>query len=251
MSEVLSERSKQVRRDAIDLSLANGGYHYGGSFSCADILVNLFDRVMGPDDRFILSKGHGCWVYYVLLRELGFNPLLEGHPHYDPSNGVFCTAGSMGHGFPTAIGQALARKLKKEPGTVYVLIGDGEAQEGTTWESLLIAGHLKLDNLVVIVDNNNIQGSGYVDKIMPVVDPLIGAALNSGWTVTEMDGHDNDAWEQFEIGTGGYLINHNCPHLIVAHTIKGRGVSFMENQPKWHSNWLGGEMLEKARQELT
>ena len=250
MSEVLSERSKQVRRDAIDLSLANGGYHYGGSFSCADILVNLFDRVMGPDDRFILSKGHGCWVYYVLLRELGFNPLLEGHPHYDPNNGVFCTAGSMGHGFPTAIGQALARKLKKEPGTVYVLIGDGEAQEGTTWESLLIAGHLKLDNLVVIVDNNNIQGSGYVDKIMPVVDPLIGAALNSGWTVTEMDGHDDDAWEQFEI-SGGYLINHNCPHLIVAHTIKGRGVSFMENQPKWHSNWLGGEMLEKARKELT
>mgnify|MGYP003114382775 CR=1 FL=1 len=241
MSEVLSERSKQVRRDAIDLSLANGGYHYGGSFSCADILVNLFDRIMGPDDRFILSKGHGCWVYYVLLRELGFNPLLEGHPHYDPNNGVFCTAGSMGHGFPTAIGQALARKLKKEPGVVYVLIGDGEAQEGTTWESLLIAGHLKLDNLVVIVDNNNIQGSGYVDKIMPVVDPLIGAALNSGWTVTEMNGHDDDAWEQFEIS----------PHLIVAHTIKGRGVSFMENQPKWHSNWLGGEMLEKARQELT
>lgn len=250
MSEALSERSKQVRRDAIDLSLANGGYHYGGSFSCADILVNLFDRVMGSDDRFILSKGHGCWVYYVLLRELGFNPLLEGHPHYDPSNGVFCTAGSMGHGFPTAIGQALARKLKGEPGVVYVLIGDGEAQEGTTWESLLIAGHLKLDNLVVIVDNNNIQGSGYVNKIMPVVDPLIGAALNSGWTVTEMDGHDNDAWEQFEI-SGGYMINHNSPHLIVAHTIKGRGVSFMENQPKWHSNWLGGEMLEKARQELS
>jgi len=250
MSEVLSERSKQVRRDAIDLSLANGGYHYGGSFSCADILVNLFDRIMGPDDRFILSKGHGCWVYYVLLRELGFNPLLEGHPHYDPNNGVFCTAGSMGHGFPTAIGQALARKLKKEPGTVYVLIGDGEAQEGTTWESLLIAGHLKLDNLVVIVDNNNIQGSGYVDKIMPVVDPLIGAALNSGWTITEMDGHDDDAWEQFEV-LDGYMINHNSPHLIVAHTIKGRGVSFMENQPKWHSNWLGGEMLEKARKELT
>ena len=109
--------------------------------------------------------------------------------------------GSMGHGFPTAIGQALIRKLKKEPGTVYVLIGDGEAQEGTTWESLLIAGHLKLDNLVVIVDNNNIQGSGYVDKIMPVVDPLIGA-LNSGWTVTEMDGHDNDVWEQFEVLDG-------------------------------------------------
>jgi len=251
MSEVLSERSKQVRRDAIDLSLANGGYHYGGSFSCADILVNLFDKVMGPDDRFILSKGHGCWVYYVLLRELGFNPLLEGHPHYDPSNGVYCTAGSMGHGMPTALGQALARKIKGEPGTVYVLIGDGEAQEGTTWESILIASHLKLDNLVVIVDNNNIQGSGYVDKIMPVIDPLIGAALQAGWVVHEFDGHDNEAWDQFEVKPGEYYVSHNGPTLMVAHTIKGRGVSFMENQPKWHSNWLGGEMLAKAREELS
>ena len=251
MSEVLSERSKQVRRDAIDLSLANGGYHYGGSFSCADILVNLFDKVMGPDDRFILSKGHGCWVYYVLLRELGFNPLLEGHPHYDPSNGVYCTAGSMGHGMPTALGQALARKIKGEPGTIFVLIGDGEAQEGTTWESILIASHLKLDNLVVIVDNNNIQGSGYVDKIMPVIDPLIGAALQAGWVVHEFDGHDDESWDQFEVKPGEYYVSHNGPTLMVAHTIKGRGVSFMENQPKWHSNWLGGEMLEKARQELT
>ena len=251
MSEVLSERSKQVRRDAIDLSLANGGYHYGGSFSCADILVNLFDKVMGPDDRFILSKGHGCWVYYVLLRELGFNPLLEGHPHYDPSNGVYCTAGSMGHGMPTALGQALARKIKGEPGTIFVLIGDGEAQEGTTWESILIASHLKLDNLVVIVDNNNIQGSGYVDKIMPVIDPLIGAALQAGWVVHEFDGHDDEAWDQFEVKPGEYYVSHNGPTLMVAHTIKGRGVSFMENQPKWHSNWLGGEMLAKAREELS
>ena len=165
---MLSARSKQVRRDAIDISLANGGYHYGGSFSCAEILVNLFDNIMGENDRFILSKGHGCWVYYVILRELGYNPTLEGHPHYEPENGIYCTAGSMGHGFPTAIGQALARRLKGDDGKVYVLIGDGEAQEGTTWESLLIAGHLALDNLVVILDSNNIQGSGYVNDIMPV-----------------------------------------------------------------------------------
>ena len=104
----------------------------------ADILVNLFDPVMGPDDRFILSKGHGCWVYYVLLRGFGFNPLLEGHPHYDPNNGVYCPWVVWVMGFPLPLVRLITRKLKKEPGTVYVLIGDGETQEGTTWESLLI-----------------------------------------------------------------------------------------------------------------
>ena len=111
---MLNKRSKQVRRDAIELSLANGGYHYGGSFSCAEILINLFDNILKEEDRFILSKGHGCWAYYVLLRERGFNPTLEGHPHFEPENGIFCTAGSMGHGLPVAIGQALARKLNKD-----------------------------------------------------------------------------------------------------------------------------------------
>ena len=113
--------------------------------------------------------------------------------------------------FPTAIGQALARRLKGEPGNVYVLIGDGEAQEGTTWESLLIAGHLKLDNLVVIVDSNNIQGSGYVKDIMPVIDPLVGAALNSGWVVHEIDGHD-DVYGNNGKPIVGYYIGHNHPH---------------------------------------
>jgi len=244
ISNMLSERSKQVRRDAIDISLANGGYHYGGSFSCAEILVNLFDEIMGENDRFILSKGHGCWVYYVILRELGYNPTLEGHPHYEPENGIYCTAGSMGHGFPTAIGQALARKLKGDDGKVYVLIGDGEAQEGTTWESLLIAGHLALNNLVVILDSNNIQGSGYVNDIMPVVKPLQGAAHNAGWDVREIDGHNDDLITVLKDSS-------DQPMFIVANTIKGKGVSFMENVPKWHSTWLGGDWLTQAREELS
>jgi len=243
-SNMLSARSKQVRRDAIDISLANGGYHYGGSFSCAEILVNLFDEIMGENDRFILSKGHGCWVYYVILRELGYNPTLEGHPHYEPENGIYCTAGSMGHGFPTAIGQALARKLKGDDGKVYVLIGDGEAQEGTTWESLLIAGHLALNNLVVILDSNNIQGSGYVNDIMPVVKPLQGAAHNAGWDVREIDGHNDDLITVLKDSS-------DQPMFIVANTIKGKGVSFMENVPKWHSTWLGGDWLTQAREELS
>lgn len=243
MSDMLSERSKQVRRDAIDISLKNGGYHYGGSFSCAEILVNLFDIIMKEDDRFILSKGHGCWVYYVLLRELGFNPTLEGHPHYEPENGVWCTAGSMGHGLPVGIGQALARKLRGDNSKVFVLMGDGECQEGTTWESVLIASRLKLNNIVAIVDYNKIQGSGWCDDIMPAIPALIGSAEKAGWQVVEIDGHNDDLVQiDYE--------SQDKPMLVIANTVKGKGVSFMEGQPKWHSNWLGGDFLKQALEEL-
>jgi len=243
MSDMLSARSKQVRRDAIDISLKNGGYHYGGSFSCAEILVNLFDIIMKEDDRFILSKGHGCWVYYVLLRELGFNPTLEGHPHYEPENGVWCTAGSMGHGLPVGIGQALARKLRGDNSKVFVLMGDGECQEGTTWESVLIASRLKLNNIVAIVDYNKIQGSGWCDDIMPAIPALIGSAEKSGWQVVEIDGHNDDLVQiDYE--------SQDKPMLVIANTVKGKGVSFMEGQPKWHSNWLGGDFLKQALEEL-
>jgi len=241
----LNKRSKQVRRDAISISKKNGGYHYGGSFSCAEILIHLFDNIMNKEDRFILSKGHGCWIYYVLLRELGYNPTLEGHPHYEPENGVFCTSGSMGHGFPTAIGFALARKIRKENSKVFVLVGDGECQEGTTWESILIGNRLNLNNLIVIVDNNKIQGSGFVGDILPVDKVLAATARAAKWNVYEIDGHNDD------------LLNINIckesekPILIIANTIKGKGVSFMENKPKWHSNWLADDLEKQAMEELS
>lgn len=241
---MLSARSKQVRRDAIELSKANGGYHYGGSFSCAEILLNLWDVVMTENDRFILSKGHGCWVYYVILRERGFNPTLEGHPHYEPENGIYCTSGSMGHGLPAGLGMALARRIKGEPGNVFVLMGDGECQEGTTWESILLGAKLKLGNLVAVVDSNGIQGSGYVDDILPVTHVLIETALAAGWRVIELDGHNDDLVKV------DFSKTEN-PTLIVAKTVKGKGVSFMENSPKWHSNWLGGELERQALEELS
>jgi len=246
---MLNERSKQVRRDAIALSKANGGYHYGGSFSCAEILIALFDSIMNKEDRFVQSKGHGCWVYYVLLRELGLNPTLEGHPHYEPENGIYCTAGSMGHGLPVSMGMAKARKLKGEKSKVYTLMGDGECQEGTTWESILIAGHLKLDNLVVIVDNNKIQGSGRVGDIMPVEQPLMSAASCAGWDVIRIDGHNDDLIEK-SYGNKMFY-NQKKPILVVADTIKGKGVSFMEDQPSWHSNWMGPELEKQALEELS
>ena len=141
----LNARSKKLRLDIIKLSKANGGYHYGGSFSCAEILINLYDKILKENDRFILSKGHGCWGYYVLLMENGYKPLLEGHPRLDLKNGVHWTTGSEGHGFPAGVGMALGENEKD--GKVYVVIGDGECQEGTTWESILIASHHKLKNL--------------------------------------------------------------------------------------------------------
>ena len=135
----LNERSKKIRLEAIKLSKANGGYHYGGTFSSTEIIINIYDNVITEKDRFILSKGHACWAFYVLLREKGFNPLLEGHPHLDVQNGVNWTTGSLGHGLPAGLGMALARKMKNINGRIYVLMSDGECQEGTSWESMLTA----------------------------------------------------------------------------------------------------------------
>jgi len=240
----LNERSKQIRRDTITLSKANGGYHYGGSFSAVEILISLYDKVLAPNDRFILSKGHACWPYYVLLRECGYDPKLEGHPTLDPNNGVHCSSGSEGHGLPIGIGMAMARKRKGEEGDIYVLIGDGECQEGTTWESLLIAAHYKLDNLTAIVDYNKIQGSGLVDDILPIqgIDRI---AKILGWSVSEINGHSCD-----EIETVLKVKSYGKPRFIIAYTVKGKGVSFMENEPKWHAQWPDAEHEKQAFKEL-
>ena len=240
----LNERSKQIRRETIILSKANGGYHYGGSFSAVEILISLYDKVLTSNDRFILSKGHACWPYYVLLRERGYDPKLEGHPTLDPKNGVHCSSGSEGHGLPVGIGMAMAKKRKGEEGNIYVLIGDGECQEGTTWESLLIAAHYKLDNLTVIVDYNKIQGSGLVNDILPIqgIDRI---AKILGWLVSEINGHSCD-----EIETVIKVKSYEKPRFIIAYTVKGKGVSFMENEPKWHAQWPDAEHEKQAFKEL-
>jgi transketolase len=242
---MLSKRSKQLRLDILKLSKANGGYHYGGSFSCVEILISLFDNVLkDKEDKFIMSKGHACWGFYVLLHEKGLKPLLEGHPHRDVHNGVEWTSGSEGHGFPAAVGMSLARKIKNESGEIYVLIGDGECQEGTTWESFLLASQHKLDNLTVIVDFNKIQGSGFTKDILSI-DSIGEVAKCVGWKVTNIDGHNiNELTEKMKE-------KKNKPHLIIADTIKGKGVSFMENQPKWHANWPSPEFEKQAIEELS
>jgi len=242
---MLNERSKQVRWDTITLSAANGGYHYGGCFSYVEILIALFDHVMGPDDRFILSKGHACWPLYVVLRERGLNPKLGGHPERDPANGIWATTGSLGHGLPTAVGMALAKKMKKEPGRIFVVMGDGECQAGTLWESMLIAARLRLNNLVVIVDWNGIQGSDFCDKVLDCRGVReLGLAAITGWEGRQVDGHDIEELKD------ALLQKYPGPTMIVALTVKGKGVSFMENVPKWHACWLNPEQSKQAFEEL-
>jgi transketolase len=244
---MLDERSKEIRRKAFELSKANGGYHFGGSFSCAEILIALFDRILKPDDVFILSKGHGCWCYYALLQEKGFYPTLEGHPHRDPHNGIPWTTGSLGHGLPAAFGMALARKILGKPGRIFVLMGDGELQEGTTWETMLLAGKHQTDNLIAIVDNNECQGSDYCANVLFPAAPLLAALPIAGWAVQITDGHH---------------VNRLChtittrtaiekPYLIFADTVKGRGVSFMEGKPEWHARFPNQEQEAQLLEELS
>lgn len=240
----MNERSKQIRRDTIELSKKHGGYHFGGSFSCIEIMITLYDNVLTDNDKFILSKGHSCWGLYVLLREKGLNPKLEGHPVRDPANGIHSTTGSLGHGFPTAVGIAMAKKIKKEHGIVYVLMGDGECQEGTTWESMLIAAQHELDNLVVIIDWNKIQGSSFVTNILPI-DKLGKIAEKIGWKVSKVDGH-----HCLDITTEAKQVWIGKPSMLIARTTKGKGVSFMENLPEWHAKWLSDEQEKIAMEEL-
>ena len=240
----LSKRSKDLRLKIIKISKANGGYHYGGSFSCVEILSSLYDQVMDSKSKFIMSKGHGCWGFYVLLKERGFNPLLEGHPNRDVKNGVEWTTGSEGHGFPAAVGISLARKIKKTKGEIFVLIGDGECQEGTTWESLLLGVQHKLDNLTIIIDFNKIQGSGFTKDILSV-DCIGDVAKAVGWKVSRINGHDTKKIRST------LKVKKNLPHLIIADTIKGKGVSFMENDPLWHANGINEELHGKIKKELS
>ena len=234
MQQPLNQRSRKLRLKTIKLSKANGGYHLGGSFSAVEILMSILDTPR-EGDRFIMSKGHGCWPYYVLLQERGLNPLLEGHPKLDPANGVNFTTGSEGHGMPAALGMALARKIIGKPGKIIALIGDGECQEGTTWESMLIGAKQQISNVVIVTDFNGIQGSGYVRDILPV--DAIGVCANAiGWEVVHVNGHNLQELEQ-AIHNG----EQNAPRLVIAHTIKGKGVSYMENKPEWHAKWVDDE----------
>ncbi|MBT7276263.1 MAG: hypothetical protein HN886_07400, partial [Woeseiaceae bacterium] len=150
-------KALKLRQDTFNAFIKHGEAHLGGSFSMIEMLLALHEEVLTPEDKFILSKAHSSFPYCIYLRENGFNPRLTTHLEVDPENKIHCTTGSLGHGLPISLGMALARKTRNKKGNIYVMMSDGECQEGTTWESLLIAAKHKLDNLIVMIDYNKIQ----------------------------------------------------------------------------------------------
>ena len=264
--ETLARLSTDIRKQLIRMIFSAKGGHIGGSLSAVDILVSLFFQVMHyqpgrPDDpardRFILSKGHSVEGYYCTLAMAGFFPearldeygsfgtMLYGHPTLKVP-GVEIPSGSLGHGLAVGVGMALAAKRDGKSTRVFVLMGDGEQGEGSVWEAAMAAAHYRLDNLVAVIDNNNLQISGPVDAVMRTAS-LADKYAAFGWAVRRVDGHDfSDLNAAFDSApwTAGQ------PSLVLAHTIKGRGASFMENDAAWHHKTPTREELEHAIDEL-
>ncbi|MEK6935691.1 MAG: transketolase [Nanoarchaeota archaeon] len=241
--ENLEKKAKNLRLKTLDLALKTGEGHLGGSFSEIELLISLYDKILTKQDKFILSKGHACYPFYLLLQEKGYDPKITMHPDIDIDNGVCCTTGSLGHGLPIGVGMAFARKKQEKPGRIYVLIGDGECQEGTTWESSDIAVYHNLDNLTAIVDFNKVQA---LDKTKDVSTMNLADKFKTfGWYVSEINGHDfSEIIPVLEQKPEGK------PYMIIAHTIKGKGVSYMENNPEWHGRKVTLERVKKAYEEL-
>ena len=209
-------------------------------------LLTIYEIVLKKNDKFILSKAHASFPLCLLLKKKGLNPSLTTHLEIDPENGIHCTTGSLGHGLPIGTGMALARKLREKPGKIYVMMSDGECQEGTTWESLLIGARHKLDNLVVLVDYNKIQALTTLDEALPL-DNLSAKFKAFNWDYAEVNnGHSFE--ELLPI-----LQESNAerkPRVIIVHTTKGKGIKPFENDPAWHARKVKGEELDIGKKEL-
>ena len=263
----LREMAKKLRRHVITMIAQAGSGHPGGSLSAADIITALYFRVLRHDpkdpqwperDRFILSKGHAAPILYATLAETGYLPVaeletlrkmdsrLQGHTDRGLTPGVEMSAGSLGMGLSFAIGIALAARLDSRTYRTYALLSDGECQEGQTWEAALAATQFKLDNLTAMVDCNGIQLSGRTCDIMDI-EPLIRKWQAFGWHVVDIDGHDFD---QILGALSGAEKTKGRPTVITARTIKGKGVSFMENNVAFHGKAPTPEEAERALKEL-
>jgi transketolase len=260
--------AKTIRRHIVEMTGAAKSGHPGGSLSAVEILVSLFfgghlrhdpANPHWPErDRFLLSKGHACPVLYAVLAECGYTPvdqlktlrklgsIYQGHPDRRFIPALEGSTGSLGVGLSVGLGFALAARLDKSPARAYVLLGDGEIQEGQIWEAAMFGAYHKVDNLVAIVDYNKIQLDGFVKDIMEVA-PLADKWRAFGWHTIELDGHDPVAIDA--AFTEARSVKGQ-PTVLVAHTVKGKGVSFMENNPKFHGVAPTSEEVAKALAEL-
>lgn len=261
----LNQIAKKIRREILDMIFRTNGSHIGCSLDIVEILTALYFNVLKIDpnkpreanrDRFILSKGHACAALYAVLAERGFFPknrlweysqdgsTLAAHSTLGSLPGIEATAGSLGHGLSMGLGMAIAAKNKSSRAKVYVLVGDGECMEGSIWEAALLAPHYKLDNLILIVDNNNLITLDNLDKAVGL-ETLDNKFSAFGWKTAIVDGHNISA-----LTKAITQIHRGKPLTIIAKTTKGKGISFMENKKEWHGKCPTQEQYEMAVKEL-
>ncbi|WP_026883430.1 transketolase [Clostridium akagii] len=262
----LKLKAKQIRKGVLNMVYVSKAGHIGGSLSSIDILTTLYYNVLNIDakniknpdrDRFVLSKGHIAESLYYILGDKGFfnkeklrtysqyGSTLIGHPN-SKNPGVEINTGSLGHGLPVSVGMALAGKRDNKNYRVFTLMGDGEQAEGSVWEGAMSAANYKLDNLVGIIDRNGLQISGTTEEVM-ALDNLSDKWSSFGWEVVEVDGNDI---EKLLTVLNNIPAKKGKPTMIIANTIKGKGISFMENQVKWHHGVLTKEQYDQAVIEL-
>ncbi|MBQ7764944.1 transketolase [bacterium] len=267
--ENLKQTAKKIRRNIVKMVHAAKSGHPGGSLSGADILTVLYKKCLNipkewdkseyfeARDRFILSKGHAAPLLYSILAEIGIidesellnirklGCKLQGHPAYGYLNGIEASTGSLGQGLSIACGVAMGLRLDKNPANVFVYLGDGELQEGSCWEAFMQAAHRNLNNITAIIDKNNLQIDGCTDDVMSLGD-LNSKIKSFGWEVVEIDGHDYiEIYQAIEKSK-----QSEKPFAIIANTIKGKDVSFMENQAGWHGKAPNDEQLVQALEDL-
>ena len=259
--------AKKVRIHALKMANSGGGSHIGSALSIADILAVLYaeilhldpkDPTLGQRDRFVLSKGHAGAALYATLAETGFFPVSKLATHYQDGSdlcghvshkgipGVEVSTGSLGHGLSLATGMALAAKIDQKKHRIFTLLSDGECDEGSTWEAVLFAAHHHLDNLSAIIDYNKIQSLDTVADTLEL-EPLADKWRSFGWQVQEVDGHNH---QQLQSELSALPLESGRPSVIICHTVKGKGVSFMENTVLWHYRVPKGEEFATALQEL-
>ena len=265
--EALAKSAREVRKLVLEMTSRSNSSHVGAALSVVELLTALYFKVLRIDpkmpddpmrDRFLLSKGHGCASLYATLAVRGFadrkvldgfavdNGTLWGHSTWKTMPGVEFSTGSLGHGLPVGTGMAIAGKLDSAPYRIFVLLGDGECDEGSVWEAMLFAGHRKLDNLVAIVDYNKVQSFGKTDEVLGL-EPFADKWKAANWSVREIDGHNMG---QIISALSSVPFEKGKPSAIIANTVKGKGVSFMENSLDWHYKSASKEELAKAIGEI-
>ena len=261
-SAAARRRCLAYRRRILDISQTVQALHIGSAYSCTEITDAVYHVLMrrNPDgsspDTFVMSKGHGCMIQYVILEDMGVlsreqldayctpNGILGAHPDYG-NPGIEASTGSLGHGLSMVVGMALAERGRRADGIIYTVLSDGEGLEGSTWEAVLMASSLGISNLVAFIDNNNLQSLGRISETHPSFYPVADKFRAFGWETAEVDGHDTAQIVEAVLGAEG-----GRPLMVVARTTKGKGVSYMENVPIWHYRSPSPEEYQQAIEEL-